>query len=49
MNLEEKDEGVVLMEDDIVKNDIADNIDENKVNLGSKPSCYSYLFELEKE
>lgn len=49
LNLEEKDEGVVLMDDDIVKNDIADNIDENKVNLGSKPSCYSYLFELEKE
>lgn len=49
LNLEEKDEGVILIDDDIVKDNITDCIDETKVNLGSIPSCYSYLFELEKE
>jgi hypothetical protein len=49
LNLEERDEGVIFIDNDTVKNEITDCVDETKVNLGSKPSCYSYLFELEKE
>lgn len=46
LNAEEKNEGVKL----IRKEDIdIEWIDENKVNLSSSPSCYSYLFQLEKD
>ena len=46
LNLEERNEKVKFIE----KKDIdIEWVDENKVNLGNIYSCYSYLFELEKE
>lgn len=44
LNLEEKSEKVNFIADDEI--DI-DWVDDNKVNLQSNVSCYSYLFELE--
>lgn len=49
LNLEERDEGVEFIDDDIVKDQITECVDETKVNLGSVSSCYSYLFDMEKE
>lgn len=46
LNLEEKSENVTLIPDDDI--DI-EWIDESKVDLTSVNSCYSYLYDLEKE
>ena len=46
LNMEEKSEGVGFINKDDI--DI-EWVDENVVNLSNKNSCYSYLFDIEKE
>lgn len=46
LDIEEKNEGVRYIANEDI--DI-EWVDENKVNLSNINSCYSFLFELEKE